>query len=33
MGRVFEIGRDWVLGVVQDELSVEYLRMHRWSIH
>ncbi|MEK9507055.1 hypothetical protein WI460_02515 [Gemmatimonadota bacterium Y43] len=31
--RVFEIGRDWVLGVVQDELSVEYLRMHRWSIH
>jgi hypothetical protein len=27
--RVLEIGRDYVLGVWQDELDVEYVRMHR----
>jgi hypothetical protein len=27
--RVLEIGRDYVLGVWQDDLDVEHVRMHR----
>lgn len=30
--RVFEIGDGYILGVSQDELSVEYLQLYHWSL-